>query len=237
MTEHTDISIKERVELIRERIAASAAASGRSASEVMLVGVTKTRTVEEMMQAVPFVDAIGENKVQEAAGKKESWGAAASPQWRLIGHLQTNKARRAIEIFDSIDSVDSVPLAVRLDRIAGELGRRPRILIEVNTAHDGEKTGASEEELPALLDCAAGLRNLELEGFMTIGPLTDDEAAVRGAFARLRELAEGARRTTGLALPVLSMGMSGDFEWAIAEGSTMVRVGTSIFGKRDYRAV
>ena len=152
----------------------------------------------------------------------------------MIGHLQNNKARKAAEIFDTIDSVDSVELAVRLNRIAGELDKKIPILIEVNTSGEESKSGIAPEKFSELLDVAAAQENLSLNGLMTVGPLTDDEKKIRKSFAELRNLIENARISTGLDLPVLSMGMSDDFELAILEGSTMIRIGTLLFGKRFY---
>lgn len=228
------MSIKDRIDDVRERIAEAANRSGRAASDIVLVGVTKTRTVREMEEAAPFVDAIGENRVQEAQEKKSNWKLGRMPEWRLIGHLQGNKARRAVEIFDSVDSVDSVQIAERLNRHALDFGRVLPVLIEVNTAQEASKTGIAPKDFPALLDHVLNLQNLKLDGLMTVGPITDDKAVARSAFASLRDLAENARRCSGLSLPVLSMGMSGDFEQAILEGSTMVRIGTLLFGPRDY---
>ena len=228
------MSVKDRIDEIRGRIADAARRSGRDASDVILVGVTKTRTVREMEEAAPFIDAIGENRVQEAQEKKSAWKLGNVPEWRLIGHLQSNKARRAVELFDTVDSVDSVQIAERLDRHAAEFGRVLPVLIEVNTALEASKTGITPECFPELLDCVLNLQNLKLDGLMTIGPITDDETTARKAFANLRELSENAVRRSGLSLPVLSMGMSGDFEWAILEGSTMVRIGTLLFGPRNY---
>lgn len=226
--------LKERAEAIRERIAQAAERVGRSPQNVRLVGVSKTRTVEEMREAAPFLDALGENKVQEAQKKKSLWGEVSTPPWRLIGHLQSNKARKAVELFDTVDSLDSLSLALRLDRIAGELGRHLPVLIEVNTSEEDSKTGCLIKDFPELLDKTASLPNLILEGLMTIGPLTDDEKKVRGAFETLRGLSEKARELVGLPLKELSMGMSHDFEWAVLEGSTMVRIGTALFGPRSY---
>lgn len=227
------MTLEQRAAAIRQTMAEAAERVGRSPSDVLLVGVSKTRTVEEMREAAPFVDAIGENKVQEADVKKNV--DALGLPWRLIGHLQGNKARRAMELFDTVDSLDSIPLAERLNRIAGEMGRVLPVLIEVNTAQEASKTGVAVEDFPALFDRVLSLPSLRLEGLMTIGPLTDEEGEVRRAFASLRELAERARAASGLPLPVLSMGMSGDFPWAVQEGSTMVRIGTLLFGPRDYQ--
>lgn len=227
--------IEDRAAAIRERMAQAAERAGRNPADILLVGVTKTRAVQEMQEAAPLVDALGENKVQEAQGKREAWGGFPTPPWRLIGHLQSNKARRAVELFDAVDSLDSISLAERLDRIAGEMSRRLPVLIEVNTAQEASKTGVAPEDYFPLLDCVLTLPNLKLDGLMTVGPLTENEAQVRRAFARLRELAEDSRRRSGLPLDVLSMGMSGDFTWGILEGSTMVRIGTSLFGPRAYQ--
>ena len=162
----------------------------------------------------------------------QEWGEGDGPEWRLIGHLQKNKARRAVEVFDSVDSVDSIGIASTLDRIAMELDRSLPVLIEVNTAGEASKTGIEPGEFPKLLDHVLNSPRLNLQGLMTIGPLTDDEAQVRRAFASLRELSDRARSSSGRELSVLSMGMSGDFEWGILEGSTMVRIGTALFGPR-----
>ena len=230
------MTFEERAGAVRERMANAAVRAGRNPSDVLLVAVTKTRTVPEMLAAVPFAGAIGENRVQEAEGKKKSWPAGAVPSlpWRLIGHLQGNKARKALELFDTVDSLDSIPLAERLDRVAGEMDRSLPVLIEVNMAQEASKTGIALEGFDALLERVLILPHLCLEGLMTIGPLVENEAGVRRAFAGLRELAGKARARSGLPLPILSMGMSGDFEWAIQEGSTMVRIGSALFGPRNY---
>lgn len=226
------MSLANRISAIRERIACAAELSGRKGSDIRLVGVTKTRTVSEMREAAPLIDAIGENRVQEALLKKQEWNSDFRPEWRLIGHLQKNKARRAIELFDTVDSLDSLSLAATLDRIAQELDRFLPVLIEVNTAEEASKTGIDPVHFPELLDHVLSSSRLVLQGLMTIGPLTDDERQVRRAFASLRELWLRAQTTSGRELPVLSMGMSGDFEWGIQEGSTMVRIGTALFGPR-----
>ncbi|MDR1648794.1 MAG: YggS family pyridoxal phosphate-dependent enzyme [Synergistaceae bacterium] len=221
-------TIKDRIALLREKIALSAARAGREPSEIKLLAVTKTRSAEEMLEAAPWVDALGENRVQEAALKKRAWPAGV--EWRMIGHLQSNKVRKALELFDTVDSVDSVSLAQALDRAAT---RSLQVLLEVNTSGEDSKTGVAPRQFSELVDGVLECPCLRLEGLMTIGPLTDDEARVRDAFAGLREMASQARLRSGLPLPVLSMGMSGDFEWAILEGSTMVRIGTALFGVRS----
>ena len=225
-------TIKGRIAAVREKIALSAGRTRRSASEVTLTAVTKTRTVEEMLEAAPYVDALGENRVQEAASKKQMWAGSVKIEWRLIGHLQRNKIRKALVLFDALDSLDSIEAASGVERIAEEMGRIVPVLIEVNTSEESGKTGVAPHKFPELLDRVMECAHMRLEGLMTMGPLTDNEAEARGAFARLREMAERARVRSALPLPVLSMGMSGDFEWAILEGSTMVRIGTALFGAR-----
>lgn len=221
-------------EIIRERIDSAMSKAGRR-DKVYFAAVSKTRNVDEMREAekISWVDFFGENRVQEAESKRKVYGESRIP-WRLIGHLQANKARKAAEIFDTIDSIDSPELSQRLDRIAGELGKVIPVLIEVNTSGEMSKSGVSPENFPALLDAVVSGKNLRLDGLMTVGPITDDEREIRRAFATLRGLAENARSETGLALPILSMGMSGDFEAAILEGSTLIRIGTLLFGPRDY---
>ena len=221
-------------EEIRERIDSAMTKSGRK-DKVFFAAVSKTRTVDEMKEAekISWVDYFGENRVQEAESKRKLYGESRIP-WRLIGHLQANKARKAAEIFDTIDSIDSPELAQRLNRIAGELGKIIPVLIEVNTSGEQSKSGVDPANLSPLLDAVISQENLRLEGFMTVGPITDDEREIRNAFATLRTLSENARTRTGLILPTLSMGMSGDFELAILEGSTLIRIGTLLFGPRDY---
>lgn len=226
--------IKMNAQAIFDRIQNAASLAGRN-DKISFVAVSKTRTVDEMHKAEKFscIDFFGENRVQEAEAKRKDYGDSRL-QWRLIGHLQANKARKAVELFDSIDSIDSIELAERVDRISGELGKIMPVLIEVNTSGEASKSGIEPENCGQLTDRILALQNLRLDGFMTVGPITDSEAEIRRAFANLRTIAENARTHTGLVLPVLSMGMSGDFELAIREGSTMVRIGTLLFGARDY---
>lgn len=220
---------------IYERIEAAKSKAGRT-DKVLFVAVSKTRTVEEMKAVEEFacIDYFGENRVQEGEAKRKAYGPSRL-EWRLIGHLQANKARKAVELFDAIDSIDSVELAQRVDRIAGELGKVMPVLVEVNTSGEASKSGVGAEGCDELVEYVAGLGNVRLEGLMTVGPLTEDAGEVRRAFSELRELCERARVRTGLMMPVLSMGMSGDYEAAIEEGSTMVRIGTLLFGARVYK--
>ena len=226
--------MNENVEKIYERIQNAKLKAGRN-DKIFFTAVSKTRTVEEMKEAekISWVDFFGENRVQEAESKKILY-PDSKLKWRLIGHLQNNKARKAVEIFDFIDSVDTVELAARLNRIAGELNKKIPILIEVNTSGEESKSGISPKNFSELLDFTVSQENLSLEGLMTVGPLTDDEKEIRKSFSSLRELIENSRASTGLPLPLLSMGLSDDFELAILEGSTMIRIGTLLFGPRDY---
>ena len=228
------VDIHTRAQEIFDRISAAKDKAGRK-DKIIFSAVSKTRTVDEMKQAeiIPFIDCFGENRVQEAEAKRTAYGVSRIP-WRLIGHLQANKARKAVTLFDAIDSIDSVDLAERVDRIAGESGKILPVLIEVNTSGEASKSGIAPENSLELAEKTAALANLRLDGMMTVGPITDSESEIRTAFAVLRELCGKARSLTGLAMPVLSMGMSGDFEAAILEGSTMVRIGTLLFGERDY---
>ena len=229
------VDIETRAREIYDRIESAKLKAGRT-DKVIFSAVSKTRTVEEMKEAekLSFIDCFGENRVQEAESKHKLYGPSRIP-WRLIGHLQANKARKAVELFDTIDSLDSVDLALRVNRIAGELEKVMPVLVEVNTSGEASKSGISPENLTQLIDGILPLKNLRLEGLMTVGPITDSESEIRRAFAELRRLPEEAKTQSGLELPVLSMGMSGDFESAILEGSTMIRIGTLLFGAREYK--
>lgn len=222
------------IEGIRARIAAAAERSGRSAGDVTLVGVSKFQPIESIRLAAECgIEIVGENRVQERAEKQEKW--PGSPlSWHMIGHLQRNKARRAVELFDCIQSVDNAELASIIQKAAAEknMGSYP-IMIEINTSGEDSKNGASPDECDFLTgNILESCPNLSIEGLMTIGPLTDDEAAIRRSFALLRSLRDAARQRFGIPIPHLSMGMSGDYEAAIEEGSTVVRIGTGIFGPR-----
>lgn len=243
-------SIHSRLDQVRERMRAAEARAGRPAGCVRLVAVTKGFPAAVVTEAIASgIDAIGENRVQEAAEKKPGVARASDAAWHLIGHLQTNKVARAVETFDVIESIDSARLAQTVGRRAAVAGRRVPVLIEVNVSGEAAKTGASPGELFAVLEAAASMSALELRGLMAMGPLTDDEAQTRGAFARARSLLDAAVARgllsraagerggggAGAAAPELSMGMSDDFELAILEGSTMVRIGSALFGSRDTR--
>ena len=201
------------------------------------MAVSKTFPPEKIAEAhAAGLRVFGENRVQEFAGKIAALRSLAGAEWHLIGHLQSNKASKAVELFDAMDSLDSVKLAERLNHAAGKLGKKLRVQIEVNIGGEAGKSGVApaSAELEAILSAAPGLDNLMIVGLMTIPPLTEDPQGARPYFRRLRELcsAIAARRWPGVSMEVLSMGMSHDFEVAIDEGSTCVRVGTAIFGER-----
>ncbi|HYL67828.1 MAG TPA: YggS family pyridoxal phosphate-dependent enzyme, partial [Candidatus Limnocylindria bacterium] len=178
---------------------------------------------------------FGENRVQEWESKRPLV-AELEATWHLIGHLQSNKARRAASIFQRVDSVDSLPLAQKLDAATAAEGKRLQILIEVRLGDERTKTGVAEAELPGLAEAVAALSHLELRGLMTIPPLFEEVNSVRPYFRKLRELREALNKRLGSALPVLSMGMTHDFEIAIEEGATEIRVGSAVFGERRAKA-
>ncbi len=225
--------ISERLARVREQIARAAERAGRNAKDVTLIAVSKTFDSATVQQAVDAgMQDLGENRVQEAVPKAGQ--IRGDVRWHLIGHLQSNKARQAVETFESIHTIDSSQLAERLDRIAGELGRRPEVLIQVDLAHEATKSGADESELPSIIETVDQAQHLEFRGLMVLPPFFDSPEQTRPYFRRLREILEGLNRERlpERKLTDLSMGMSHDFEVAIEEGATMVRVGTAIFGSR-----
>ena len=227
-------SIKDNLLRVRERIAEAAHHAGRNPEETTLIGVSKTHPASAIQEAFEAgLRHFGENRVQEWEGKKTDVEVLAAT-WHLIGHLQSNKAARAAKAFHSIDSVDDFTLAQRLDRARAELAtsERLRVLIEVHLGGEETKSGVEESELPELAEKLAGLPRLEWAGLMCIPPFLEDPERVRPFFARLRELRAQLETRVGRKLPVLSMGMSHDFEAAILEGATEVRVGTALFGSR-----
>jgi pyridoxal phosphate enzyme (YggS family) len=230
----TGNAICDRVAEIRARIEAAARKAGRRAEEITLVAVSKTHPAEAIREAFAAgVRHFGENRVQEWEGKRGGVANLAG-QWHLIGHLQSNKAARAAKTFHSVDSVDDFGLAQRLDRASGETpaGAKLRVLIEVSVAAEETKSGVGKEQLPELAERIDRLGQLELAGLMCIPPFLEDPEKVRPYFAGLRELKEQLEGRLGRRLSVLSMGMSHDFEVAIEEGATEVRVGTALFGSR-----
>ena len=216
---------------IRRRIALASMRSGRSEETVKLIAVSKTHPPGILKEAIDAgATVLGENKVQEAESKITELGRDAA-EWHLIGHLQSNKARKAVQLFDVIQSLDSHELARRLERICGEEGRDELpVFIEVDLAGEETKAGIPESDLPQLIDFLKGCKHLCLRGLMIVPPYNDDVEKTRPYFKRLREI-----RDRLLPDGELSMGMSHDFETAIEEGATMVRVGTAIFGERNYK--
>jgi pyridoxal phosphate enzyme (YggS family) len=225
--------IRERIDQVRRRIAEAAGRVGRNPDEVELVAVTKTVPVPVIREAVEAgVRLLGENRVQEAR-EKIALLSSVPITWHLIGHLQTNKSKLAIELFDLIHSLDSVKLAASLDRHGASLGKRVRVLVEVNLGGEPGKSGILENELLPLLQACQPFANLAVEGLMVIPPFRENRQEIRPFFRRLRELRDQAADAHHEHhLRHLSMGMSHDFEVAIEEGATMVRIGTAIFGER-----
>ena len=216
---------------VRSRIAAAAARVGRSPDEVRIVAVTKGQALERAREAAAAGLAdLGENRVQEALGKQAAW-PEAPVRWHLIGHLQRNKVKLVVGRFALIHSLDSERLADALDGAAAAAGLVQDVLLEVNVGREPQKTGVAPEAAPALLAHAAALGHLAVRGLMTIAPYTEDVNVQRQVFRELRLLRDSLA-TSSLELAVLSMGMSADFEIAVEEGATMVRLGTVLFGER-----
>jgi pyridoxal phosphate enzyme (YggS family) len=219
---------------VRERIAAACGRAARDPSEVTLVAVSKTVPADALRDAVSAgLTLLGENRVQEAIAKvREVPGAT----WHLVGPLQSNKARRAVETFDAIESVDSVPLAERLDRLAREVrpGQPYPVLLEVNVDGDPAKSGFAPADVARAVDAIGGLPSLSLDGLMTIGRQVAEPADARATFDALRDLSERLRGAGAALGPALSMGMTDDFEVAVEAGATIVRVGRALFGERDH---
>jgi pyridoxal phosphate enzyme (YggS family) len=230
-------SLIENISAVYKRISHAAMRAGRSPEEVRLIAVTKTVEAERIREAIDAgLRIFGENRVQEAQKKISDLEFRISNlniEWHLIGHLQRNKAKYAVRLFDLIHSVDSPGLAGELNKHAEKIGKVQDVLVEVKLSHEKEKHGALREELPGLLDAVGDLKNLKVRGLMTIPPLFEDPEDARPFFRELRELRDRFAQK-GADLPELSMGMSDDFEVAIEEGATMVRVGTAIFGARRY---
>jgi PLP dependent protein len=231
------MSIPENIAAVRERVAEAARRAGRRPDEIALMAVSKTHPPERIREAhAAGLRLFGENRVQEFAGKAGALVDLPGAEWHMIGHLQTNKTGKAIELFHAVDSVDSVKLAEKLDADARAVGKKLSVLIEINVGGEAAKSGVAPDsrELEELLLATPRLEALEFRGLMTVPPFTDDPNAARPYFHELRELrnAIAARKLPAIDMDGLSMGMSHDFEVAIEEGSTCVRVGTAIFGER-----
>jgi len=231
------MSIAENIRHVHERIAAAARRAGRNPQEIGLLAVSKTFPAEHIRQAYEAgIRIFGENRVQEFSAKAEAVRELRDAQWHMIGHLQTNKAAKAVELFSAVDSVDSWKLAEKLNLAAQKIGKKLAVLIEVNVGGEEAKSGIAPDkpELEQILQSAPEFDHLAIHGLMTIPPFTEDPQQARPYFRKLRELRDNiaSRKLPGISMGTLSMGMSHDFEVAIEEGSTCVRVGTAIFGER-----
>ena len=231
------MSIAQNTAAVRDRISRAARRAGRDPASVSLMAVTKTVEPERIRQAYDAgLRLFGENRVQEFTQKAAELHSLADAHWRLIGHLQTNKANKAVELFQGVDSLDSLRLAEKLDAAAHHLGRRLPVLLEINLAGEASKSGVAPDspQLEALLLAAPRLTALDFCGLMAIPPFTEDPDGARPYFRRLRNLRDqiAVRQLPAVSMNELSMGMSHDFEVAIEEGSTCVRLGTAIFGER-----
>ncbi len=231
------MSIAENIARVQDRITAAVRRVGRNPKEITLMGVSKTFPIESIREAYAAgVRIFGENRVQEFAGKFAALRDLTDAEWHLIGHLQTNKAAKAVELFDAIDSVDSVRMAEKLNALAERAGKILEGLIEINIGGEAAKSGVtpSSDALEQILQGASRWKNLRIQGLMTVPPYTEDPEGSRPYFRRLREIRDGiaARKLPQIGMAVISVGMSHDFEVAIEEGATCVRVGTAIFGER-----
>jgi PLP dependent protein len=234
------MSISENVAAIRERIDAAVRRAGRSLRSVQLMAVSKTFPASAIKDAYACgLRVFGESRVQEFSEKMEALASLTDVKWHMIGHLQSNKTTRAAELFSAVDSVDSLRLAERLNTAAQTLGKKLQVLIEINVGGEAAKSGvaAGSAELESILQAGPHLEHLAIGGLMTVPPFAEDPELARPYFRKLRQLRDqiAARKLPAVAMDVLSMGMSHDFEVAIEEGSTCVRVGTAIFGDREKK--
>jgi hypothetical protein len=224
-------SIAANLERVREQIASAAANVGRSAGDVELVAITKTHPAEKVRAAIQAGQTLfGESRVQEARAKIPE--LLSNIRWHFVGHLQKNKVRQALPLFEMIHSVDSLALAQDINRIAQEEGLYPRVLLEVNVAGEGNKFGFAPNGLREQMETLLALPRLSIEGLMCIPPLAAESEYSRKFFVQLRELRDSLEKEFNVKLPRLSMGMTQDFSIGIEEGATLVRVGTAIFGER-----
>ena len=225
------VTIKNNLEIINEKIKKAALRANKNPEEIKLVAVTKTATTEQIKEAISAgVEIIGENKVQEAKEKYQI--LSADIEWHLVGHLQTNKVKYAIEIFDLIHSVDSIKLAKEIDRRSLQFGMITNVLVEVNVSGEETKYGIKPEEVEPFLKEISEFSRIRVRGLMTIAPIAEDKEEVRPYFRKLRKLFEKIKieNMKNIRMDYLSMGMTEDFEAAIEEGANMVRIGRGIFG-------
>ena len=231
------MSIVQNIAALRERIEAAALRSGRNAHDIELMAVTKTVSADRISQAYEHgIRLFGENRVQEYEIKRDALRDLVDARWHMIGHLQTNKAAKAAQLFSAVESIDSLRLAQKLNGAAAQLEKQVAVLIEINIGREQAKTGVQpdSEDLEQLLRAAPDLSHLSFQGLMTVPPYSDDPEQSRPFFRKIRELAMNiqARNLPRVEMKTLSMGMSHDFEIAIQEGATRVRLGTAIFGER-----
>ncbi len=225
------VEIQKAYRSVLDEIEKVAVRAGRNPEEVKIVAVSKTVPPEVLQEAIDAGIALfGENRVQEAAAKIPR--LRGSFAFHLVGHLQSNKAKDAVRLFDMIHSIDKASTAQKVDAEAGKIGKQQKILVQVNTSGEATKSGAAPEETESLCRDVLQCRNLQLCGLMTIGPLTDNENSVRQSFRMLKDLSDSINQSLGISMKELSMGMSSDFPIAVEEGATMVRIGTRIFGAR-----
>jgi len=225
------MDLVSNLQAVRQRVSAAAQRSGRHPASVTIMAVSKSQPPERIRAAAEAGLALfGENRVQEAKVKISQCPAAL--RWQMIGHLQSNKCRDAVSLFSMIQSVDSLALAVEINKWAAHFAKTMPVLLEVNIAGESSKYGCSAAELLAVLPQINALPRLEVHGLMTVAPFSIDPAKARPVFRRLRELQAECERRLGAPLPVLSMGMTGDFEVAVEEGATMIRLGSALFGPR-----
>jgi len=227
--------LKDKIESVKQRISQAAQRCGRNAENILLAAVTKTVSADRIRQAAEAgITIVGENYIQEAKEKFEQL-TSCNLSWHFIGHLQTNKAKYAVSMFDLIHSVDSLKLAQELSRQAAKLKKIQNILIQVNISQEESKSGISEEAALELVESISRLENVSIKGLMTMPPFFDNPEQARPYFACLRRLSEKIKQYNipNISMSLLSMGMTGDFETAIEEGATIVRIGTAIFGKRN----
>ena len=225
------MDLAANIDSVRQRIGTACLRARRDPASVTLVAVTKSQPPEVVSEAAQRgLTIFGENRIQEARAKIPL--CPSRLRWHFIGHLQTNKCRDAVELFDMVQSVDSLPLAEELNKRADQAAKRVPILLEVNIAGEASKFGYQPEKLRGELEQLNALARLEIHGLMTVPPWTADPEKVRPMFRQLRELKDECEQRLGAPLPHLSMGMTGDFEVAIEEGATMVRIGTALFGER-----
>jgi pyridoxal phosphate enzyme (YggS family) len=224
-------SVAENLERVREQIAGAAANVGRTVGEIELVAITKMHPADRVREAIEAGQTLfGESRVQEARAKIPE--LPSNLRWHFVGHLQKNKIRHALPLFELFHGVDSLALAQDMNRIANEEGMHPRVLLEVNVAGEGSKFGFKPETVRAEMETLLALPRLSIEGLMCIPPLAEEAEASRTFFVQLRKLRDALEKEFDLRLPQLSMGMTSDFMVAVEEGATLVRVGTAIFGER-----